>query len=360
MCVRAGDTDSAKKLIDGGVAATTSFRGRTPLHEAAERGLKEIAELLLDKGADVNAKDKWRELTPFAYALREHHKEVAQLLIARGAKATEKERAGLATMPVEKPLLPDRSFTAIALDEAGTLYWVEAVAGELGTFDPATGELKVILRELDVPVGIDVAGRAVYFTEVGTEKKRFKDGRISRLDPVSGEVSVLLAGVEHVKWVCASPGGDVYFMQFSGRGSRHAIWQLCALDAGAGEKTVLAEGAGSYGCLALDRMGRIVVASGGSASADVTGSLLRYSPDGKSRETLIEFPSIPLSMAVDGDGNAYMAMVGADRISFGIFFVASRPPREVVTLRERVLARCVAVADGGKLYYSLAGGGLRL
>ena len=32
--------------------------GRTPLHEAARNNLKDIAELLISQGADVNAKDK--------------------------------------------------------------------------------------------------------------------------------------------------------------------------------------------------------------------------------------------------------------------------------------------------------------
>ena len=32
--------------------------GRTPLHEAADEGRKEIAELLISNGADVNAKTK--------------------------------------------------------------------------------------------------------------------------------------------------------------------------------------------------------------------------------------------------------------------------------------------------------------
>ena len=34
-----------------------SSDGSTPLHEAARSGRKEIAELLIDKGAEVNAKE---------------------------------------------------------------------------------------------------------------------------------------------------------------------------------------------------------------------------------------------------------------------------------------------------------------
>ena len=56
----------------------------TPLHYAASRGNKEITELLIDKGANVNAKDE-RRTTPLHRAALTGKKEVAKLLIANGA-----------------------------------------------------------------------------------------------------------------------------------------------------------------------------------------------------------------------------------------------------------------------------------
>jgi cytohesin len=58
-----------------------AHNGDTPLHVAALKGSKEIAELLLANGADVNAKDEVG-FTPL------HHvgsKDVAKLLLAKGA-----------------------------------------------------------------------------------------------------------------------------------------------------------------------------------------------------------------------------------------------------------------------------------
>ena len=43
-----------------------AIRERTPLHYAARHGQKEIAELLIDKGADADKKDM-DGVTPFAY-----------------------------------------------------------------------------------------------------------------------------------------------------------------------------------------------------------------------------------------------------------------------------------------------------
>ena len=50
--------------------------GETPLHIAAREGHIDIAELLINKGADVNAKNNYGK-TPFDYAKNE---EIRQLL----------------------------------------------------------------------------------------------------------------------------------------------------------------------------------------------------------------------------------------------------------------------------------------
>lgn len=55
----------------------------TPLHLAAQLGSKEIAEILIFKGANVNAKTK-SGTTPLYSAVREGHKEVEDLLTKHG------------------------------------------------------------------------------------------------------------------------------------------------------------------------------------------------------------------------------------------------------------------------------------
>jgi len=96
-----GDLAAVQAELDRGVSvnAKNDF-GETPLHRAAI-GHKEIAELLIDKGADVNAKSRgavnlkvdWR-LTPLHYAADRGHKEVAELLIDKGADVNAKDDFG--------------------------------------------------------------------------------------------------------------------------------------------------------------------------------------------------------------------------------------------------------------------------
>ena len=60
--------------------------GSTRLHKAAEEGQKETAELLIARGADVNAKDEDGD-TPLDWAISYKRTEIADLLRKHGGKA---------------------------------------------------------------------------------------------------------------------------------------------------------------------------------------------------------------------------------------------------------------------------------
>ena len=71
----------------------------SPLHSAAKVGCLEVMELLIEKGAEIDAKDRFGNTALF-YAVDENRMEAVKLLIARGADTTLTNQAGLTLMHV--------------------------------------------------------------------------------------------------------------------------------------------------------------------------------------------------------------------------------------------------------------------
>ena len=98
--VKAGSIGDVKKAIANGANVNAmSFRSygslvKPPLHEAASRGHKEIAELLITAGADVKAKTDDGN-TPLHSAAAKEHENIAELLIAKGADVNAKNKLGI-------------------------------------------------------------------------------------------------------------------------------------------------------------------------------------------------------------------------------------------------------------------------
>ena len=79
--------DMTKMLLDKGANPNTveRERGRTPLHWAAFRGRKTVAEMLLAHGAKMDTRD-WYGKTPLSLAKEGDHTEIIELLRKHGAK----------------------------------------------------------------------------------------------------------------------------------------------------------------------------------------------------------------------------------------------------------------------------------
>jgi ankyrin repeat protein len=88
--IRQGDAAAVKALLAQGTPADAKYRyDRTALSFAADRGDVEIVKLLLERGADVNAKDTFYGATPLTWAASNGHVEVARLLLARGGTGAD-------------------------------------------------------------------------------------------------------------------------------------------------------------------------------------------------------------------------------------------------------------------------------
>ncbi len=85
-----GDINDLKILFEQGISVDqTDFEGRTPLMMSAVRGKKEIVEMLINLGADVNYVFMYQGRLPKTAldAARESGKsEIEQILLKHGAK----------------------------------------------------------------------------------------------------------------------------------------------------------------------------------------------------------------------------------------------------------------------------------
>ena len=67
LAVDRNDLEEVRRLLDGGADVGENYDGYTLLHEAANDGSVALMELLLDRGANVNAREKYG-YTPLMYA----------------------------------------------------------------------------------------------------------------------------------------------------------------------------------------------------------------------------------------------------------------------------------------------------
>jgi hypothetical protein len=81
------DVDAARRLLDAHpllLRARFEPHNDTPLHRAVAGDRVNMVELLLERGADLSAKNSWAA-TPLVHALIRGNAQLAELLVARGA-----------------------------------------------------------------------------------------------------------------------------------------------------------------------------------------------------------------------------------------------------------------------------------
>jgi len=84
--VRAGDVATTSALLDRHADLVHArAEGGTALHVAAWENRPLIAELLLDRGADLDARDDRHEMLPIAWANEHGHMQMVRRLRERGA-----------------------------------------------------------------------------------------------------------------------------------------------------------------------------------------------------------------------------------------------------------------------------------
>jgi ankyrin repeat protein len=86
LAAEVGNTDVLRLLLEVGVNADSpTTDGQTALMAVARTGIVDAAQVLLDHHATVDAREKWGGQTALMWASARRHPEMMQLLISRGA-----------------------------------------------------------------------------------------------------------------------------------------------------------------------------------------------------------------------------------------------------------------------------------
>ena len=96
ICAAEGGHEAVVRLLleKGANVNAKEDNGETALHEAAWGGHEAVVQLLLEKGANVNAKENNREKTALHPAAMRGHEVVVQLLLEKGADVNAKKDDG--------------------------------------------------------------------------------------------------------------------------------------------------------------------------------------------------------------------------------------------------------------------------
>jgi outer membrane protein assembly factor BamB len=234
---RSGDMVALRARLDAGVSPNAANRlGTTVLAMAVDAGQAEAARLLVERGADVNARDRFFHASPLELALQGERLELALWLLERGAtdagaaleaavegKISELARAALASGRVEpleleaarrslpadaseemrrlladaRAVRPTRAAYSIAPERLAAFAGLYRARGDAGTPLEATVSVdrgNVVVR---IPGQPDLTGRPIgedrFETAAGDASVRF-GGRGSLVESLrvnrGGEVSV--------------------------------------------------------------------------------------------------------------------------------------------------------------------------
>ncbi|GEM_PF-1881241 len=95
LAIKNGFEDVASLLIDQGADVNLpGYDDRPPLFHAVERNRASTAVRLLEKGADLEARDSFLGITPLLLAIREGNEPMARLLVEKGADPNSTDRRG--------------------------------------------------------------------------------------------------------------------------------------------------------------------------------------------------------------------------------------------------------------------------
>jgi outer membrane protein assembly factor BamB len=230
---RAGDVAKIDSLLAAGAPIDAPARyGQTPLYYAADKGHLAAVKRLVERGANVNSKDRFFGASPTGIALQNGHYEVARYLLAHGGTdaisalsvALERQDLELARAAVATGLLEPLDLAAARREaEKGEPALRELLAQ--ATAKPRQrAPYKVPADKLSTYAGkyrlqdgkeatIAVKGEGLAFTIPDQPELALAPVEENRFDSADGNVSLVFGGrAGLIEWASINRGGELSYL----------------------------------------------------------------------------------------------------------------------------------------------------
>ena len=209
---RKGDPAQARTLLDKGADVNAKTRyGATPLSYACDRGNVELVKLLIEKGANLDAKDTFYGAAPIIWAAQKGHAEVIRVLLEKGAKGKDDAmQIGIqsGSLPIAKAVLEAGNPNAESLS-----LWLGAAnrnkQTEIAELLVKAGAKPLVLNEFKVAPETMQSYAGTYKNETAEFSFSVKDGKLVLKTPQREFVT--LSTAQHTFESLDAPGLKIVF-----------------------------------------------------------------------------------------------------------------------------------------------------
>jgi len=230
---RAGDLTRVEALLAAGAPIDAPARyGQTPLYFAAEKGHLAVVRRLVERGANVNARDGFFGFSALEIALQGRHLELARHLLAHGAEdaasaleaAIESDDLELARAALASGFLEPLDLAAARREIQGRsgpmselLATATAKPRQRPPYQAAPERLSVLAGRYRDQIGKDVAiavrGNGLGLTLAGEPEMVLTAVSEDRFDSADGGLSLVFGGRGGlVEWALVNRGGEVFYL----------------------------------------------------------------------------------------------------------------------------------------------------
>ncbi len=243
--------------------------------------------------------------------------------------------------------------------ESNLIYWVSSLKNQLGTLDPQTKETKVLLEDLKSPIKIVAKKDRVFFTEFGTTKKEYQDGRLSYLDIKTNTLHHFMENLNAPQGLFLTEENILYWSEIGKSGTslpgedrfcRALLQENFKVNQ---EKIECRKGLTSVMDIVVNQEGKIYMTIMGPLTPGNGGQMqMIESFDDPGISVPLSDISSPGEMRINGEGLIYFTGYGTLENDFAAIMKYNPKTHKLKVIKNGVYANGLCLGSEGSIFYS--------